>query len=76
MQEQQSIERIISYSFTKPQLLEEAFQAAGVSVSAKGIKGNKEGNKRLALVGDALIHLLILDKWYLYEADTGKSSSV
>jgi ribonuclease-3 len=73
MQGQQSIESIINYSFKKPQLLDEAFQAAGASESDKGIKGNKGGNKRLALVGDALIRLSILDRWYPHGADTGKS---
>lgn len=76
MQEQQSIEKIINYSFTKPQLLEEALQAAGASESANGIEGNKDGNKRLALVGDTLIRLLILDEWYPCGSDIGKSFSV
>jgi len=79
MQGQQSIESIINYSFTKPELLdellEEAFQATGASESAKGVKGNKEGSKYLALVGDASIRLLILDRWHPYGADTDRGFS-
>jgi hypothetical protein len=31
--------------------------------SEKGIK-SRNGNKRLALVGDALLRVVILDRWY------------
>ena len=74
--QEQAIEKIINFSFTQPQLLEEAFQAAGTSESANGIEGNKDGNKRLALVSNALIRLLILDKWYLRRSDISKSFSI
>ena len=46
MERQLDVERIIRYHFTNPQLLAEAFEAAGVSELHKG------GNKRLAVVGD------------------------
>lgn len=67
MEGQLDVERIIKYHFTNPQLLAEAFEAAGVSKLHKG------GNKRLALVGDALIRLVILDRWFPSGASTGKS---
>jgi hypothetical protein len=67
MERQSDVERIIRYHFTNPQLLAEAFEAAGVSELHKG------GNKRLALVGDALIRLAILDGWFPSGASTSKS---
>jgi hypothetical protein len=50
-------------------------QAASAPESANGIKGNKNSNKRLALLGDAVIRLLILDEWYLCGSGIGKSFS-
>lgn len=51
---QQAVENIIDHHFTGPGLIEEAMQAAGAS--------DREGNKRLALVGDAVLRLVILDE--------------
>ena len=50
-------------------------QAASAPESANGIKRNKNSNKRLALLGDAVIRLLILDKWYPCGSGIGKSFS-
>jgi ribonuclease-3 len=72
MGRQSDVERIIGYHFTSPQLFEEAFEAAGVSEVNKGVTGQRHGNKRLALVGDALIRLAILDTWFPSGASTGK----
>ncbi|KFY88245.1 hypothetical protein V498_06870 [Pseudogymnoascus sp. VKM F-4517 (FW-2822)] len=47
-----------------------AFEAAGVSELHKG------GNKRLALVGDALIRLAILDGWFPSGASTKEGSNL
>jgi dsRNA-specific ribonuclease len=58
-QQQEAVEKIIDYHFTDSQLLEEALQAAG------------RGNQRLALLGDAIISLAVLDAWY----PTGASAS-
>ncbi|KFY92573.1 hypothetical protein V498_04858 [Pseudogymnoascus sp. VKM F-4517 (FW-2822)] len=70
MEGQLDVERIIEYHFTNPQLLAEAFEAAGVSELHKG------GNKRLALVGDALIRLAILDRWFPSGASTKEGSKL
>ncbi|KFZ25519.1 hypothetical protein V502_00002, partial [Pseudogymnoascus sp. VKM F-4520 (FW-2644)] len=67
MEGQPDVERIIKYHFTNPQLLAEAFEAAGVSELHKG------GNKRLALVGDTLIRLAILDRWFPSGAKEGSN---
>ena len=72
MSVQQAIECIIDYHFTNSGLLEEAMQAAGASDSKKIAGSDREGNKRLALVGDAVLRLVILDEWYPDGTNTGK----
>ncbi|KAJ9634920.1 hypothetical protein H2199_008784 [Coniosporium tulheliwenetii] len=61
MPDRQYIESVIGYHFVQPQLLDEALLAAGASVARKNTHGPSEGNKRLALVGDAALQLAILD---------------
>ncbi|EHL02284.1 RNase III [Glarea lozoyensis ATCC 20868] len=48
---------ILDYTFRNPELCWEALQA-------KGAGGYPEGNKRLALCGDAVLRLLIVQLWY------------
>ncbi|RYO94142.1 hypothetical protein DL764_007892 [Monosporascus ibericus] len=62
----------ISYYFKNEKLLDEAFLAAGASVSNVRVEGNEQGNKGLALIGDALIRLAIVDQGYVGGARTGK----
>jgi len=38
--------------------------AAGASIARKDVHGPADGNKRLALVGDAALQMAILDSWY------------
>lgn len=59
-----NIEETIGYDFTNANLKEEALLAAGASVSDPAINGDPRGNKRLALVGDAVIQLVILEELY------------
>jgi ribonuclease-3 len=70
MENQAALENIIKYHFANPQLLQEALTAEGASQSSQGPAGN--GNKRLALVGDALLRVVILDRWYPCGASTGE----
>jgi dsRNA-specific ribonuclease len=56
---------MISYNFTNTELCWEALQA-------KAAGGYAEGNKRLALVGDAVLRLLIIKSWYTTGDRTGK----
>jgi ribonuclease-3 len=65
-------EEVIGYHFNNPTLLEEALQAAGAAASNPHTKGDREGNKRLALLGDALLSMMLLDHWYDSGKDTGK----
>jgi len=58
------IESILKYEFSNPDLLTEALLAAGASESSKDIRGGTQGNKRLALLGDAVLQLAVLKPWY------------
>lgn len=75
MPDRQYIESVIGYHFVQPQLLDEALLAAGASVARKNTHGPSEGNKRLALVGDAALQLAILDGWYSDGTSTGTAAS-
>ena len=62
--EAKSIDDIINYHFRSEELRNEATLAAGASVSDVNIHGIAQGNKVLALIGDALIRLVIVDQGY------------
>ncbi|KAH9881116.1 hypothetical protein J1614_001610 [Plenodomus biglobosus] len=66
----------MDYHFHNSDLLDEAFLAAGATVSRKDIDGPKTGNKRLALVGDAALRLAVLDDWFDGETSTGNGFRV
>jgi ribonuclease-3 len=67
-----AIDDIIGYHFNGETLRNEALLAAGASVSRKDVQGPVEGNKRLALVGDAVWRLVLLDGWYSKPSNIGK----
>ncbi|KAK3080992.1 hypothetical protein LTS18_011228 [Coniosporium uncinatum] len=72
----QAIEAMLAYQFKNPDLLWEALQAAGSCVT--NIGGRRlfnDGNKRLALVGDAAMRATLLDTWYQTEHDSDKDSA-
>merc|ERR1712137_643129 len=52
------------YTFKDQSLPQEAILAAGASSQRKDVKGDPRGNKRLALIGDALLRLEIVDQWH------------
>lgn len=64
MPDPQEIEAVIGYRFVQRHLLDEALLAAGASIARKDVHGPADGNKRLALVGDAALQMAILDSWY------------
>jgi ribonuclease-3 len=49
-------ERVIGYNFTQQDLLTEALDTTG--------QRTPESNQRLALLGDALLKMVLLDNWY------------
>ena len=60
----QGVEATIDYHFTEPQILWEALQATGNGISFGGTRSFADGNKRLALVGDAILKVALLEEWY------------
>jgi ribonuclease-3 len=70
-----SIDDIINYHFRSEALRNEATLAAGASASDVNIHGLVQGNKFLALIGDALIRLVIVDQGYAEGATTGEQHS-
>ena len=55
------VEDILDYQFTNVTILHEALSAAG---SPNALRYLPDGNKRLAIVGDAAIQLILAQKWY------------
>src|SRR5438034_6241264 len=70
MENQPAIEAIIDYHFTDSQLLAEALQVTGTATS---FAGHRPSNRRLALLGDALLRLAILDEWYPKGTSIGRT---
>ncbi|KAJ5871959.1 uncharacterized protein N7529_004312 [Penicillium soppii] len=60
-----AVEHIIDYEFHDKALLEKALGAAGATA-------DPEGNKRIALVGDAVLRLAHHDSCYQDQASTGE----
>lgn len=58
----QAVETILNYHFINSELLWEALQAAGSLYPGEGLRA--EGNKRLALVGDEVLGLVLKEHWY------------
>ena len=66
-----SVQAIIDHVFNDSALLEEALHAAGTryqNVHGRLVLGN---NKRLALLGDKILHLVVVDHWYPQGGKTG-----
>ncbi|KAF2158966.1 hypothetical protein M409DRAFT_30589 [Zasmidium cellare ATCC 36951] len=64
MERTTNAEKLIAYAFTNRDLLKEALVAAG-SREVKNVDIRHDGaNKGLAMVGDALIRLIIVDEWF------------
>lgn len=69
-------QQTIGYTFQDPTLLWEALQADG-SIACLGATGRFEsGNKRLAIVGDRVLDLMLSLKWYPTWQDRGMFESV
>ena len=60
----QGVEGTINYHFAEPLILWEALQATGNGISSVGARSFTDGNMRLALVGDAILKLALLEEWY------------
>ncbi|CAG7955723.1 unnamed protein product [Penicillium salamii] len=60
-----AVEDIIDYEFVDNTLLEDALEAAGVTMAS-------EGNKRLALIGDAALRLVLYQASYMLGYSIGQ----
>ena len=57
------LESLIGYQFHDRGLMEEALEEAGPQT---------EGNERLALLGDKVLSLMLLHRWYMEGNTTGR----
>ncbi|CAI6023409.1 unnamed protein product [Clonostachys chloroleuca] len=76
MRVQQVMERIIQRKFRNPKLLEEALIAAGADEEAPMNNKKRQGNKRLALIGDAVLRLTLVDDGILLGKTTGQCETI
>ena len=60
----QGVEETIGYEFDKKSILWEALQAAGSGVTNIDGRPLTDGNKRLALLGDAIVDVALIEQWY------------
>lgn len=60
----QAVQDIIGYQFREQLILWEAMQAAGSNVRFAGGREFVDGNKRLAVIGDTVLQLVLAEQWY------------
>lgn len=60
----QTVQDIIGYRFREQLILWEAMQAAGSNVRSAGDRVFVDGNKRLAVIGDTVLQLVLAERWY------------
>lgn len=65
----QSVQTILNYKFTNQALTWEALQAGGSSFPSEGTQ--VDGGKRLAIVGDVVLKLALMEDWYHSGASKG-----
>ncbi|KAM4055262.1 ribonuclease III domain-containing protein [Hirsutella rhossiliensis] len=76
MASHKEIENILQYQFQDARLLEEALTAADAAPSKPPNNVRKNGNKALALIGDALLRLVVVDDGIAEGATTAKCQKV
>jgi hypothetical protein len=57
-------EEIVGYHFNDPHVAWEALQMAGSGVFFSGGRKISDGNKRLAVLGDLALELILCKDWY------------
>ncbi len=67
-----AVETLVQYRFHNPALLWEALQGPSVIIDSTGKPVPPDGNKRLAIVGDAAIRLALAENWYPGKTSKGK----
>ncbi|KAH7184507.1 ribonuclease III domain-containing protein [Fusarium oxysporum] len=76
MKEQKELEAILQYQFRDPSILEEALLADGAEPTNSATDTRKHGNKRLALIGDALLRLVLIDDSIIGGASRAESQKI
>jgi len=66
------VEEIISHTFSDKSMLKEALTTAGVPLLCTGARVSLDGNKRLAIIGDAILQLALAEEWYEGNTARGK----
>lgn len=67
-----AVETLVRYRFHDPALLWEALQGPNVIIDIVGERVPTDGNKRLAIVGDGAIRLVLAETWYPGKTSKGK----
>lgn len=57
----QTVQDILQYQFRNPKLLEEALRAPGTDPGTTRQNPRAHGNKGLAMIGDAVLRLAVVD---------------
>ena len=71
--ERQWLENKINYHFQDPLLLWEALLANNFGNPSVNGRNVSDGNKRLALLGDVVLRMILVHDWYPSDATRGKS---
>lgn len=67
------VQNIIGYTFEDHFILWEALQAPGSITRLFGRRNMPDGNKRLAILGDTIMKLVLIEEWYEGAEDRGKN---
>ena len=67
----QGVQSIIKYWFKSLDILREAMQEEESQVHSIGNRIAPEGNRRLAVIGDAVLRLALAEHWYEAGQNTG-----
>ena len=67
-----AVETLVRYRFHNPALLWEALQGPTIVIDIAGEPVPRDGNKRLAIVGDGAIRLVLAETWYPGKTSKGK----
>jgi dsRNA-specific ribonuclease len=68
------MERIIGYTFNDRQLAVEALYHGGSPIDFDGACITPQRNKRLAIMGDNMLDMLLIRKWFNTQDRFGKTS--
>ena len=68
-----AVESLIQYKFHNTDLLWEALHSRQIRIDSCGAAVPPDGNKRLAIIGDAVMQLALAEDWYKGVGSRGKA---